>query len=114
MGDRNWQLCGCRPSLTRNPSESSAGGTAIALSGEATVFLTAAAEDIAAKVASTDPRLTDAREWSASTVTQSEAETGTAATRRAFTAQRIRQAILAWWAGSARRQSSMASRQVRR
>jgi len=89
------------PSLTRNPSESSAGGTAIALSGEATVFLTAAAEDIAAKVASTDPRLTDAREWSASTVTQSEAETGTAATRRAFTAQRIRQAILAWWAGSA-------------
>ena len=89
------------PSLTRGPSESSAGGSAIVLSGEATVFLTAAAEDIEAKVASTDPRLTDAREWNASTVTQSEAETGTSTSRRAFTAQRIRQAILAWWAGSA-------------
>ena len=88
------------PSLTRNPSESSAGGSAIALSGEATVFLTVTAADLDAKLEATDPRLTDAREWSASTITQSEAETGTATTRRAFTAQRIRQAILAWWAGS--------------
>lgn len=88
------------PSLTRNPSESSAGGSAIALSGEATVFLTVTAADLDAKLEATDPRLTDAREWSASTITQSEAEIGTATTRRAFTAQRIRQAILAWWAGS--------------
>ena len=87
--------------MTRNQTQSSDSGAKITLSGEATVFLTAAAEDIEAKVASADPRLTDAREWSASTVTQSEAETGTATTRRAFTAQRIRQAILAWWAGSA-------------
>ena len=49
------------------------------------------------KVNSNDPRLTDAREWSATTVTQAEAEAGTASTRRAWTAQRVRQAINAWW-----------------
>lgn len=45
-----------------------------------------------------DSRMTDAREWTASTVTQTEAETGTGTTRRAWTAQRVRQAITAWWA----------------
>jgi len=44
--------------------------------------------------------LTDAREWSAETITQAEAEAGTATTRRAFTAQRVFQAIAAWWAAS--------------
>lgn len=48
-----------------------------------------------------DARLTDAREWTASTVTQAEAEAGTATTRRAWTAQRVFQAIAAWWAASA-------------
>lgn len=89
------------PSLTRSPTESSAGGAAIILAGEAILFLTATADDLEAKVETSDPRLSDAREWTASTVTQAEAETGSATTRRAFTAQRIRQAILAWWAGSA-------------
>jgi hypothetical protein len=51
-------------------------------------------------VAEGDSRLTDAREWTASTVTQAEAEAGTATTRRAWTAQRVRQAVAAWWAGS--------------
>lgn len=41
--------------------------------------------------------LSDAREWSAETISQAEAEAGTATTRRAFTAQRVRQAIAAWW-----------------
>lgn len=36
-------------------------------------------------------------EWSAETVSQAEAEAGTATTRRAWTAQRVRQAIVAWW-----------------
>ena len=45
--------------------------------------------------------LSDAREWSAATIDQAEAEAGTATTRRAFTAQRVFQAIAAWWAGSA-------------
>jgi hypothetical protein len=45
-----------------------------------------------------DPRLTDSREWTADTVDQPEAESGTATTRRAWTAQRVRQAIAAWWA----------------
>jgi len=48
-------------------------------------------------VATTDPRLSDAREWSAETISQVEAEGGAATTRRAWTAQRVRQAILAWW-----------------
>lgn len=51
-------------------------------------------------VGSGDSRLTDAREWTASTVSQAEAEAGTATTRRAWTAQRVFQAIAAWWAAS--------------
>ena len=47
-----------------------------------------------------DARLSDAREWSASTIEQAEAEAGTATTRRAFTAQRVFQAIAAWWNAS--------------
>ena len=56
-------------------------------------------------VAEGDARLTNAREWTAATISQAEAEAGTATTRRAFTAQRARQAGLtsaaAWWAASA-------------
>lgn len=48
-----------------------------------------------------NPALTDAREWSAETIEQAEAEAGTATTRRAFTAQRVFQAVAAWWAASA-------------
>ena len=52
---------------------------------------------LAGKVDSNDPRLSDAREWTAGTVSQAEAEAGTATTRRAWTAQRVRQAIASWW-----------------
>jgi hypothetical protein len=45
-----------------------------------------------------DSRLSDSREWTAATVDQPEAEAGTGTTRRAWTAQRVRQAISAWWA----------------
>jgi len=48
-----------------------------------------------------DPRLSDPREWTAATVDQAEAEAGTATTRRAWTAQRVFQAVAAWWAASA-------------
>lgn len=41
-----------------------------------------------------------ATEWTAETVPQAEAEAGTAQTRRAWTSQRVRQAIAAWWNGS--------------
>lgn len=44
-----------------------------------------------------DPRLSNAREWTAATVSQAEAEAGVATERRAWTAQRVRQAITAWW-----------------
>ena len=46
-----------------------------------------------------DSRLSDAREWTAETVSQALAEAGTATTRQAWTAQRVRQAIVAWWNG---------------
>lgn len=50
---------------------------------------------LAGKASTTDPRFTDAREWTAATISQAEAETGTATTRRAFTAQRVRQSGVA-------------------
>ncbi len=48
-------------------------------------------------VSSSDARLSDAREWSAATVEQAEAEARTGTTRRAWTAERVGQAIAAWW-----------------
>jgi len=48
-----------------------------------------------------DSRLSDAREWSAATVTQADAEAGVATSRVAWTVQRVWQAIAAWWAASA-------------
>jgi hypothetical protein len=53
--------------------------------------------DIANAVSTSDSRLTDSREWSAETIGQAEAEAGTATTRRAWTAERVRQAVLGWW-----------------
>jgi len=47
-----------------------------------------------------DSRLSDSREWTADTVTQVEAETGTATTRRAWTALRVFQSVASWWNGS--------------
>lgn len=64
-------------------------------------FATTVATQLGGKVDSDDARLTNAREWTASTITQAEAEAGTATARRAFTAQRVRQAIVAWWVASA-------------
>ncbi|WP_178083595.1 hypothetical protein [Pseudomonas sp. DY-1] len=45
------------------------------------------------KVGTSDARLTDAREWTASTVSQAEAEAGVATARRAWTAERVAQAV---------------------
>ena len=49
------------------------------------------------KVVNTDPRLSDAREWTASIVAQAEAEAGTSTTAYKWTSQRVRQSILGWW-----------------
>ena len=57
---------------------------------------TAAASDFA-----TAAQGTDAREWTAATVLQAEAEAGTDTARKAWTVQRVWQAAAAWWAGSA-------------
>jgi hypothetical protein len=52
-------------------------------------------------VSTSDSRLSDSREWSADTISQAEAEAGSATTRRAFTALRVFQSIASWWNGSA-------------
>lgn len=51
-------------------------------------------------VLTTDASVTNAREWSAATVSQADAEAGTSTSRLAFTPLRVFQAIAAWWAGS--------------
>ena len=56
---------------------------------------------LAGYVQTTDSRMGDAREWSASTVSEADATAGTATDRRAWTVQRVWQAIAAWWAASA-------------
>lgn len=52
-------------------------------------------------VQTSDARLSDSREWSATTISQAEAEAGVGTTRRAFTAQRVFQTAAAWWAATA-------------
>jgi len=47
-------------------------------------------------VLGSDTRLANAREWNAATMGQAEAEAGTATTRRAVTAQRMRQGVAAY------------------
>lgn len=44
--------------------------------------------------------LLPATEWTAETVSQAEAEAGASEARRAWTSQRVRQAILGWWNGA--------------
>ena len=51
-------------------------------------------------VQTSDARLGDSREWSATTITQAEAEAGSATTRRAFTAQRVFQSIAGYIAAN--------------
>jgi len=69
-----------------------------ALGGAAALNVGTTAGTVAA---GNDARLSDAREWTGATVAQVEAEAGVATTRRAWTAQRVFQAVAAWWAGSA-------------
>ena len=48
---------------------------------------------LAGKVNNDDQRLSDSREWTASVVSQAEAESGTSTTVRKWTSQRVRQAV---------------------
>ena len=54
---------------------------------------------LAGKVADGDARLSDARDWTATEISQPEAETGEATTARKWSSLRVRQAIAAWWEG---------------
>ena len=49
------------------------------------------------RVIVTDPRLSDSREWSAPTASEVEANEGASNKRRAWTAERIMQLLVAWW-----------------
>lgn len=62
--------------------------------------VTLATADVTGAVDTADARLSDAREWTASTVTQVEAEAGTDTSRKAWSVLRVWQAIAAWWAAS--------------
>jgi len=74
-------------------------GTGLAVSGGSLVVSYGTSSTVACR--GDDARLSDSREWSADTVSQAEAEAGSSTTRRAFTPQRVFQAIAAWWAASA-------------
>ena len=99
------KLDGIAPLATANASDAAlrdrsthtgtqAVGTITGLGGAATLDVGAVGGTVAA---GNDSRFTDSREWTAATIGQVEAEEGTATTRRAFTAERVRQAIVAWW-----------------
>jgi len=81
-------------------SEAAAAAPVQSVAGR-TGAVTLVAADVSGAVSTSDSRLIDAREWSAATVTQTEAETGSSTTRLAFTPLRVFQAIAAWWAASA-------------
>jgi hypothetical protein len=74
--------------------------TAASIASSAVTGLPTAGTGSTNYCAGNDARLSDSREWSASTVTQADAEAGTATTRFAFTPLRVFQAIAAWWAAS--------------
>ena len=77
-------------------------GLGTAATAATTDFATAAQGALAStSIQPGDSRLTDAREWLAPTVTQADAEAGIATDRRAWTVQRVWQAVAAWWAQSA-------------
>jgi hypothetical protein len=76
-------------------------GAAATVHGHAISDISGLQTALDGKVGTGDSRLSDSREWSADTISQAEAEAGTATTRRAFTALRVFQAIASWWNGSA-------------
>ena len=69
--------------------------------GDTTSVSFAKKSEVDAKLAANDPSVTNAREWTAATVTQAAAEAGTNTARTAWTAQRVRQAVAGWWTGAA-------------
>jgi hypothetical protein len=77
-----------------------ASGAVTSVAGK-TGAVTLTVSDVTNAVGTSDSRLTDSREWSASTVSQADAEAGTSTTRFAYTPLRVFQAVAAWWAASA-------------
>lgn len=80
-------------------AEASAAAPVQSVAGR-TGAVTLGVADVSGAASSSDARLSDAREWSAATATQAEAEAGSSTTRLAFTPQRVFQAVAAWWAAS--------------
>lgn len=69
-------------------------GTGLSLSG--TTFSVNYGTSATTAAAGNDSRLSNSREWTASTVSQAEAQAGTATTRRAWTSQRVRQNVASY------------------
>jgi hypothetical protein len=76
-----------------------ASGYRLLTTAEATSWNTAASL-AASAIQPGNAALADAREWTAPTASQAEAEAGSSTARLAFTPQRIFQAVAAWWAAS--------------
>lgn len=66
-----------------------------------------AVADIVGAVPTGDSRLSDSREWTGATIAQAEAEAGVGTTRRAWTAERVAQAIAAQAAPKAATQAAI-------
>lgn len=81
------------------PSEAAANAPVQTVAGR-TGAVTLSVNDVTDAVDTIDARLSDAREWTAATVTQAEAEAGTDTNRKAWSVLRVWQAIAAWWAAS--------------
>lgn len=62
--------------------------------------VTGLSTELGNRVTLQDSRLTDAREWVAETVSEPIAIAGEDTRRWAWTAQRIKQLVLGWWAGT--------------
>jgi len=93
------KLAGIATAATTNATNAELRDRATHTGVQAQNTVTGLSAALDAKVDNTDARLSDAREWTATEITQVEAEAGTSTIARKFTALRVRQAIVAWWNG---------------
>lgn len=85
--DERAKLAGIAAEATKNRADSA---NADKVHTHTTAQVTGLDTTLDGKASTTDSRFTDAREWSAATVSQLVAESGTSTDRLAFTPQRVR------------------------
>ena len=99
-GDKTWADLGAGVRGAVLSGFSAVTGVAVSATDTVLSALAKLQGQVSSKADSSDPRLSDSREWSAPTVSQVEAEGGESTSRRAWTVQRVWQAAAAWWASS--------------